>query len=219
MNPSTLSNESLLHSLRWRYATKRFDATRKIDPSVWATLEEALVLSPSSFGLQPWRFWVVRNTALRERLVPASWDQRQVADASHLVVFSIQRDVGEEAVNHYLHRMAQVRQIPVESLAGFKKVLLDFLGQPKESFDVNAWSARQAYIALGNFLTSAALLGVDTCPLEGIDPAQYDEILGLKAKGYRTVVAVAAGYRAADDKYSVAPKVRFAKEEVVQQLA
>jgi nitroreductase len=219
MNTKPVSNDILLTQLRWRYATKQFDATRKISDADLRTLEESLVLTPSSFGLQPWRFVVVTDQATKDKLVPASWDQRQVADASHVVVFAIKKNVGVTEVDHYLGRMAQVRGVTPESLGGFRDVLVGFLAQPADKFSADQWSTRQVYIALGNFMTSAALLGIDTCPLEGIEPARYDEILGLDAQGYQTVVVAAAGYRAANDKYAKLPKVRFAPEEVITHVA
>jgi nitroreductase len=218
MTAKPVSNDTLLNQLRWRYATKQFDPGRKISTTDWRTLEESLVLSPSSFGLQPWRFIVVTNQATKEKFVPVSWDQRQVADASHVVVFAIKKDLGPDDVDRYLGRMAQVRGVPPASLNGFRDVLLGFLAQPAAQFNPQHWAARQAYIALGNFLTSAALLGIDTCPMEGIEPARYDEILGLEEQGYQTVVVAAAGYRSAADKYAVLPKVRFAAEEVITHI-
>ena len=219
MPTKPVSNDTIVNQLRWRYATKQFDSNKKISAVDWATLEESLVLTPSSFGLQPWRFIVVTDPATKEKLVPVSWDQGQIADASHVVVFAIKKNVGAPEVNHYMNRIAQVRGVSAESLNGFRDVLLDFLSQPAEQFDVNFWSTRQVYIALGNFMTSAALLGIDTCPMEGIEPAKYDEILGLDAQGYKTVVVAAAGYRAASDKYATLPKVRFAPEDVITHLA
>lgn len=219
MNTKPVPNETLLHQLRWRYATKQFDPAKQISAADWATLEESLVLTPSSFGLQPWRFVVVTDSATKEKLVPASWDQRQVADASHVVVFAIKKDLGANEVDRYLSRIAAVRGVNASSLQGFRDVLLGFLAQPADQFNVNFWSTRQAYIALGNFMTSAALLAIDTCPLEGIEPARYDEILGLNRDGYQTVVVAAAGYRANTDKYATLPKVRFAPEEVITHVA
>lgn len=218
MTTSNVNRETVLSQLRWRYATKQFDAARKISSADWAALEEALVLTPSSFGLQPWRFIVVTDPMIREKLVPVSWGQRQVADASHLVVFAIRKNVGPAEVERYLTRIAEVRGVPVDSLKGFRDMLTGFLAQPKERFDVNTWSARQVYIALGNFMTCAAILGIDTCPLEGLEPARYDEILGLEAQGYQTLVAAVAGYRAPGDKYATLPKVRFAPEEVIARV-
>jgi nitroreductase len=206
----------LLQQLRWRYATKKFDPSRTIAAADWSTLEDSLVLTPSSFGLQPWKFIVVTNQALKEQLVPVSWGQRQVADASHLVVFAARKGVSASDVDRHLARTAEVRGIPVESLGGFRKVLTGFIGQPADKFNADDWCARQVYIALGNFMTTAALLGIDTCPMEGLEPAKYDEILGLNGAGYATVVACPAGYRAADDRNAALPKVRYANETVVE---
>ena len=219
MNTKPVSNDTLLNQLRWRYATKRFDAAQKISQADWQTLEESLVLAPSSFGLQPWRFIVVTDQAMKEKLVPVSWDQRQVADASHVVVFATKKNLGRADVDRYLTRMAEVRGVSADSLKGFRDVLVGFLEQPADKFDAGDWAARQAYIALGQFMTSAALLGIDTCPMEGIEPARYDEILGFAAEGYETVVVCPAGYRASDDKYARLPKVRFATNEVITHVA
>jgi nitroreductase len=218
MNSKPVSTETVLNQLRWRYATKQFDATRKISAEDWSALEQSLVLTPSSFGLQPWQFIVVTDQATKEKLLAASWNQRQIADASHVVVFAIKKDVGRPDVDRYISRIAEARNVSTESLQGFRDVLNGFLSQPRDQFDVNFWSTRQVYIALGNFLNTAALIGIDTCPMEGIDPAQYDQILGLDAKGYKTVVVAAAGYRAASDKYATLPKVRYDAEEVITHI-
>ncbi len=209
-----LTADQLLAPLRWRYATKQFDASKKIPDDLWAALEDALVLTPSSFGLQPWKFLVIKDPALREKLRAASWNQTQVTDASHLVVFAVRRTAGEADVDRLIERTVEVRATPdgAARLGGMKKVILQFI----EHTPVLEWHKRQAYIALGNFLTSAALLGLDTCPLEGIDPAQYDEILGLPEQGLATAVAATAGYRAATDGYAALAKVRYAKSEVIE---
>ena len=198
----------LTDHLKWRYATKIFDPAKKIPADVWAALEEALVLTPSSFGLQPWKFFVVTDPAVKEKLVAASMGQGQPRECSHHVVFAIKKNTGSVDVEKYIQRIVEVRGGAAETLGGFKKVMLNFLSRPADKFNVDEWAALQVYIALGNFMTSAALLGVDTCPMEGIDPAKYDEILGLARKGYHTFVACAAGYRSAGDKYASIPKVR-----------
>lgn len=213
---STVTHETLLRRLRWRYAVKKFDATRKIPGPVWAALEEALVLAPSSFGLQPWAFFVVESPDLRRQLVAASWNQRQVEDASHLVVFAIKQGLGAADVERYIRRTSEVRGLPASNFAGYQKAILAFLAKP--GFDADAWSAKQLYLALGQFMTSAAILGIDTCPMEGLDPAAYDRILGLPALGYRTYCACPAGYRSPDDAYALTPKVRYVADEVIKRL-
>ncbi|MBX3394481.1 MAG: NAD(P)H-dependent oxidoreductase [Phycisphaerae bacterium] len=213
-----ISPEVLIEQLKWRYATKRFDSSKKISPDVWSALEQSLVLTPSSFGLQPWRFVVVTNQAMKESLVPHSWNQTQPAECSHYVVFAARHSLSAEHVDHYLARIAEVRGVAVDSLAGFRGILIGALVPPAPGFEIRQWAALQAYIALGNFMTSAAMLGVDTCPMEGIVPAEYDNLLQLPADGFRTVVACAAGYRTSDDKYAKLPKVRFPAEEVVRHV-
>ena len=214
----TIDAKILTDQLRWRYATKVFDSAKKIPADTWKALEEALVLTPSSFGLQPWKFFVVTDSKVKEKLVAASMGQKQPQDCSHHVVFAIKRNTGPAEVEHYLKRIVELRGGTLEALNGFKKVMLNFLAQPPDKFDVNAWAALQVYIALGNFMTSAALLGIDTCPMEGIVPAKYDEVLGISGKGYATFVACAAGYRAESDKYASTPKVRFKLEEVIERI-
>ncbi|HEY3400835.1 MAG TPA: NAD(P)H-dependent oxidoreductase [Geothrix sp.] len=213
---STISGESLLQQLTWRYATKKFDASKKISAADWAVIEEALVLTPSSYGLQPWKFIVVTDPALKAKLRPASWNQSQVEDCSHLVVLTAKQDITEADVDHFIERIAEVRGATVESLAGYKGFMMgDLVNGPRHAV-IHEWAARQTYIALGNLMTAAALIGVDACPFEGIEPAKYDEILGLKGTGYATISACPLGYRAADDKYASAPKVRFEASEVVE---
>jgi nitroreductase len=215
---NTIHREQLVNQLRWRYATKQFDPQRKINAEDWAALEEALVLTSSSFGLQPWKFIVITDPAVKERLVPVSWGQRQPSGCSHFVVFAIQKNLGEAEIDAFLKRTAEVRKVPLESLGGYRDMMVGSLVKGMDNAARNGWAERQVYIAVGNFLTSAALLGIDTCPMEGIVPAKYDEILGLDKLGLGTVVAAAAGYRAAGDKYATAQKVRFPKEQVILHI-
>jgi nitroreductase len=214
MHTQTISNDTLLAQLRWRYATKVFDPTKKISDADWSTLEQALILTPTSYGLQPYRFVVVSDPATREKLVPISWGQRQPADASHFVVFAAKVSFTEADVDHYLKRVAEVRGVPLDKLGQFRNILVANIVERLTGSRQHGWATCQAYIALGNLMTSAALIGVDVCPMEGIEPEKYDEVLGLSATGYQTVVAAAAGYRSADDKYASAPKVRYSAEEL-----
>ena len=213
---SVVSPDQLLNSLRWRYAVKRFDATKKIPAPQWAALEEALVLAPSSYGLQAMKFFIVENRELRLKLKPASYEQGQIVDADKLVVFAVKKDFGAADVDRFVERIAEVRRVPKEALEGYKQTMLRSASLPPEK--VAAWLTRQVYIALGTFLSSAAALGVDACPMEGFDKDQYDQILDLPAKGYNAVVVATAGYRAADDAYATQKKVRFAKSDIVATL-
>ena len=215
--PDTLTPPSLLRQLKWRYAVKKFDPSRKIPADLWGALEEALVLSPSSFGLQPWKFFVVENPALRQKLQPVAWNQSQITDAAKLVVFAVKKNLSAADVRRFVEHTAAVRGVPADSLAGYQKIMEGSLAA-RTPEAIEGWAARQVYIALGNVMTAAAVLGVDVCPMEGFDPAKFDEILELPQKGYAAVVAATAGHRAADDQYAQAPKVRFPKEDVVEHV-
>jgi len=214
----TIEIETLLHALKWRYATKQFDPSKKIPPHLWEALEDALVLAPSSFGLQPWKFIVVEDPAVRAELVKVSWGQKQIADACHLVVFAVQHPIDATHVRRFIEHTAKVQDTPVEKLAGYEKIITGFVENPPFGLEVRSWSTRQVYIALGNFMTAAALLGIDTCPMEGLDPAAYDKILGLEGTGYYTVAACPAGYRAESDHSAARPKVRYHKDDVIRHI-
>lgn len=218
MNSAVVSTEQLLQQLHWRYATKKFDPTKTIADDVWQALVDSLILAPSSFGLQPWKFFVVTNPAIRQQLVEHSWGQTQVVDASHLVVLAFKKDLNTADVDRYMQNIADVRQVPVDNLQGFSKVIKGFLEKPSYPLDIDEWSKRQVYIALGQFMTSAALLGIDTCPMEGFNPPKYDEILGLAEQGYASVVVCPAGYRAEDDKSATQAKVRYPAQDLVQYV-
>ena len=211
-----ITSETLIDALSWRYATKLFDSTRKIASKEWSVLEESLVLTPSSFGLQPYRFIVITDPDLKAKLRPVSWNQSQITDCSHLVVFVARHLLTEEDVDHYIERIAEVRGVKAEELAGYRGMMLGTLVTGPRAATVPEWAARQSYIALGQFMASAALLGLDTCPLEGLDAAAYDKILELEGTPYRTVVACPVGYRAKEDKYATLPKVRFPVDELVE---
>ncbi len=213
---TTLSDHDLIERETWRYAVKRFDAARTITPNDWSTLEQVLILSPSSYGLQPYRFLVINDPALRKRLTAASYGQSQVAECSLLVVFTIRKNLDRAYVDRFIARTALIRKVTVESLAGYRSAIIkDLIEGPRHAW-IDQWSARQAYIALGNLLTGAATLGIDACPMEGFDPVQYDDILGLPAQGLGAVVVCALGYRSADDHHAHDAKVRFAAEDLIE---
>lgn len=218
MTAAATTAESVLNALKWRYATKKFDPSRKIPEGTWRALEEAMVLAPSSYGLQPWRFVVVDDAATRARLRPASWHQPQITDAAKLVVLAARTTLTEADADKFIKRVSEVRGAPAEALAGYRGMIVGSIkGAPSPEF-LHAWSARQCYIALGFVLQTAALLGVDACPMEGIETPKYDEILGLQAEGFGAVVAVTLGYRAADDASATAAKVRYPAADVVRRV-
>jgi nitroreductase len=209
---------SLLDGLHWRYAAKHFDAQKTISSETWKQLEESLVLTPSSYGLQPWKFLVITDAALKAKLLPHAWKQKQVVDCSHFVVFASKTTLDSEYIDSHIQRSAELRGVPVESMKFFRDMVVKDLVHDARSGVVEEWAARQAYIALGQFMLACALLHVDACPMEGFVPAEFDKILGLTAKGLTATVCCAAGYRAGHDKYATTPKVRFPAEKVVEYL-
>jgi nitroreductase len=215
MPMTPISTQTLTDALKWRYATKKFDASRTIPPGTWSALEEALVLAPSSMGIQPWKFIVVRDPATREKLSAAAHGQRQPVDCSHFVVFAGRKNLDAGDVGRHIARVSEVRGVPEASLKGYADMMTGSTEKARQGGFLDVWMSRQVYIALGQFMTSAALLGVDTCPMEGIEPAKFDEILGLTAMGYTALCAGAAGYRSAEDPYAAAAKVRHRAEDVI----
>jgi nitroreductase len=212
-----VSPETALAQLRWRYAVKKFDPHKKIDPTTWAALEDSLVLAPSSYGLQPWKFFVVEDAAVRKQLLAHSWGQAQVVDASHLVVFAVKENVNPSDAERHVKRTSEVRGVPVASLDGYKGMMSGSLSRSTAS-EIDVWMSRQVFIAFGQFLATCAMMGVDACPMEGFVPKQYDEILGLEAKGYASRIVATVGYRHADDKTAKLAKVRYPKEEVIERI-
>jgi nitroreductase len=208
MNPN-----QLLDSLQWRYAVKKFDPTRQIDSTTLAALEKALVLAPSSFGLQPWKFVVVSSPEMKAKLPAISWNQSQPGDCSHMVVFAAAKTMSEKYVDDFLSLVATKRNVDVSTLAGYRGMIVGFM--KNLAGRELSWSSNQVYLALGQLLTAAAALGIDACPMEGIVGAEYDKLLGLANTNYTTVVGCALGYRHADDKYALAPKVRFESDAVL----
>ena len=215
---NNITTKQLLESLQWRYAIKVFDATKKIPDDVWQALERVLVLTPTSYGLQPYRFLIIKDPAKRAELLPHSWNQKQVVDASHFVVFTARAKMTADDVTKLIQRTSDIRKIPAESLNFYRDMMLGDVVNGPRGKTAHEWATRQTYIALGNLMTCAAVLGVDACPMEGLNPVEYDRVLGLTGGDYATVVACALGYRAAGDKYANLPKVRYEAGELVQPV-
>jgi len=212
-----LQPQDLLSALNFRYATKQFDPTRKLDTPTWDALLQSLVLAPSSFGLQPWRFLIVNNPEIRAKLRAASWNQPQLTDADRVIVVTTRTDLTAADLDAWMSCLALAQGKSPEDLAAYRGMIEGFAGALDAAAKQN-WNTRQCYIALGQLMTSAAVMGVDTCPLEGIDKAAYDQILDLENSGYTTAVACAVGYRIEADPYAGLPKARFTKEAVIHEI-
>ena len=213
-----MTNEQLIEKLNWRYAVKRFDATKKVSQTDWKTLEDALVLSPSSYGLQPWKFYVVTDEAVKKELQPHAWNQPQIVEASHIVVIAAQKNAGAETIERYINRVSVVRGTPLADLEMLKGMMLNSQKMAIENGFINEWSARQCFIALGNLLNSAAMLGIDACPMEGFLPAEFDRVLEIEKDGYGSVVICAIGYRSDEDWLSKLAKVRYENIDLVKHI-
>jgi len=208
--PNTMS---LQESLAWRYATKKFDSSKKIDAAKLDNLLQTVKLAPSSYGLQHYEIVVVEDAAIRERLKEAAYGQAQLTDASHVIVFAAETKINEDYVKRYIDETAATRQMDREKLADFEKTILGAISRQSDEQKLN-WSHKQAYLALGVLIGAASELRIDTCPMEGYDGGKFDEILGLKEKGLTTSVIVTIGYRAEDDQYGKLAKVRKKDEDL-----
>jgi len=204
----------ILKSLKWRYATKKFDSSKKITENQLNLLLEATNLAATSYGLQPFQILVVEDKAIREKLKAAAWNQTQVTDASQVIIFAAKTNLSVGDVDEFVERMSKIRKIPADSLAEYAGMMKNTI-QTRTPEVLTQWAARQAYIALGFLLVSAATQEIDACPMEGFDPAVFDEILDLKSKGLTSVVMATIGYRAADDHYQQLAKVRKELKDIV----
>ena len=214
---ATVDPADVTAQMRWRYATKTFDPAAALSADQWDAIERSLVQSPSSFGLQPWRFVAVASADVRRRMRAVAWDQSQVTDASHLVVVASRVGFGVADVDRHLAHTAAVQGVPVEKLAGLRGMIVGFLAA-RDPAATDAWCRCQAYLAVGTALTAAAMVGVDACPMEGFDAKAVDDMLGLPAAGYTAAVALAFGHRAATDKYAAMPKVRYDPADVIARV-
>jgi nitroreductase / dihydropteridine reductase len=212
-----MTTSTLLTQLNRRYATKKFDSSKKIDSEIFETLLESLRLSPSSFGLQGWGFVMVENTDLRSALLPYARGQTQIVDASHLIILCRRTDVDTDFVSHYIKNTAETREIPESSMDGLKNMILGFL-EAKDEATLATWLTKQVYIAQGFLLSACAMLEVDALPMEWFDPKKCDEVLGLAQYNLASCVMVPVGYRADDDKYAHMKKSRFDTKEMVIRL-
>jgi len=206
-----------IESLNWRYATKKFDASKKVSNEQLETILEATRLSASSYGLQPYHIFIITNSEIREKLKPVSWGQSQITDASHLIVFASKTTFDNNLIDEYVSTIANTRELPVESLKGYSDFMKSKLVPLPDAVKEN-WASKQIYIALGNLLSAAAVIEVDTCPIEGLEPAAYDEILGLSGKNLTTIVAAAIGFRSDEDSTQHYKKVRQSKEKIFTHL-
>ena len=197
----------LLDSLKWRYATKKFDKSKIINDKDITQIEEAVKLSASSYGFQPYTILRIKNPQIRKLLQPISWNQSQIVDASHLYVFCNYVKFSDEKVDEYVQRKSDIQNITLEKLEGYKQFMKDKLKE-KSKDEIPNWTAKQTYIALANMISACAELKIDSCPIEGFEPQEYDKVLELEEKGLTAAVVMAIGYHAEDDHNYNMKKVR-----------
>lgn len=207
----------IVEALKWRYATKRFDTGKKLSRAQLGMLLEAVRLSPSSFGLETWKVIVVEDPEIRTKLRAAGYGQPQITDASHLIVFAVKKDINDALVDRFIALVADTRGVSVQSLKEYGDMIKSSI-KGKSPEELRGWAARQAYLALGVLLTTAAHDGIDASPMEGFDAKQFDEIIGLEGMGLESVVILALGFRSEHDTAAQMPKVRSAKEDVVVEV-
>ncbi|MCB0477082.1 MAG: NAD(P)H-dependent oxidoreductase [Crocinitomicaceae bacterium] len=206
-----------IENLKWRYATKKFDASQKLAEEEIDILKEAIQLSPSSYGLQLFKVMDVRDELTRKALQPAAWGQTQIVDASNLFVFAAKTKFDDSDVDNYVHLKASSNGMDPSSFKGYSDFVKGKLSGMSEE-EYQNWTKRQVYIALGNLMTVGAELKIDICPMEGFEAEKFDEILGLKSKGYTSTVNATIGYRSEEDSTADSPKIRKSVEDLFEIL-
>lgn len=196
-----------IKKLEWRYAVKKFDAEKLVSKAKMEQLKQAFNLTATSYGLQPIKMIVVHNKELQQQLVPFTYNQKQVAQASHILIICIEKNIDRAYITNYFERVKQIRGTNESILQPFRETLVNDFSKMKEE-EIIQWATNQAYLALGTLMTVCAFEKIDSCPMEGFRPRDYDDFLGLTDKGLTSVLVLPIGYRAADDMFSDFKKVR-----------
>ena len=206
-----------IENLNWRYATKKFDTSKKLTDEQLEKLKEVIKLTASSYGLQPYKFFIIEDKETRKKLREAAWDQPQVTDASQLIVFANMTDFDESLVDDYIQNVVETRGMDKADLKDYAEMMKSTL-MPLSKEQKGFWAAKQAYIALGNLLSAAAEYKIDACPMEGFEPEKFNEILGLKSQNLNAAVIATVGYRSEEDKTQHYKKVRKTKNELFKTI-
>jgi nitroreductase len=210
-------NRDILEKLKWRYATKKFDPSKKLSKKKLAILKEAFNLTATSYGLQPLKMLVISNDEVKKKLVPFTMNQQQVSNASHVLVLCTETNMNAEYIKDNFKLVEETRKTPRTILEPFENFIIEEFSE-KSKAAIHTWMAKQAYLAMGNLLTVCALESIDSCPIEGFEPEKYDALFGLKEKGLQSVLVLAVGYRAEDDFFASLEKVRRGVDEVVIEI-
>ncbi|PKO98856.1 MAG: NAD(P)H-dependent oxidoreductase [Bacteroidetes bacterium HGW-Bacteroidetes-8] len=208
---------NIIDNLKWRYATKKFNTNKKITADNLELLKEAINLSATSYGLQPFKVLIIEDPKVREKLKAASWGQAQITDASHLLLFCNYIELGPDKVDGYLKLRAEINNLKLEDSKDYGDMMKSQMAALSPA-QIEVWTSKQTYIALGTLLAAASELKIDSCPMEGFNKVEFDNILGLKQKGLSASVIGAIGYRADDDPYAIFKKVRKPITEVFETI-
>lgn len=199
--------KNIIEKLEWRYAVKKFDPDRYLSEEQLNILIKAFNLTATSYGLQPIRMVVLQNKEMQASLVKHSYNQPQVAQASHVLVLCIEKNIDKDFIASYFEKVKQIRGTSEKILNPFKESLIDSFSEKQEN-EIKEWATNQVYLAMGNLLTICALEQIDACPMEGFVPKAYDELLELDKEGLSSVLVLPVGFRAKDDFFSELKKVR-----------
>lgn len=204
----------ILKALNWRYATKSFDPAAVLEKEQISLLKEAFNLTPTSYGLQPLKLLVISDKTLQEKLLPASFNQKQVSTASHVFVLCIEKKIDSTFIKNHFELIKEIRDTPDKILEPYRDFLLKDFSE-KNDEQLRQWSKNQAYLALGNMLTVCAIEKIDACPMEGFLPNEYAKLLELDKWNIEPVLVLPVGHRHKDDQFSSMKKVRRPLKEVV----
>lgn len=216
-----MDNTTIVEALHRRYATKKFDPTKKIPQQDLDILFESLRLAPSAFGFQPWKFIHITDANLRRELKKHALDQAQVTDASDLIVIATKTWMKESDMDEYIQNLVATRKIPDQTESEQFSKAEKYLQKIKETIsyktdeEIRTWNQKQAYIAMWFLLLTCAEMGIDACPMEWFYPEKYNEVLWLDALGLTATLIIPVGYRSSDDIYAHLAKVRFPKEDMI----
>jgi nitroreductase len=210
-----MKNKEIIKALNWRYATKVYDPTKIVSEEDLHTILESARLSPSSIGAEMWKFIVVKNKETREKIKVVGYNQPQITDASHLIILTYRTDVVENLTKEKIERTAKIQNVDENKLEELKSFLENSVTQKIQGGNLEDWIKSQVYIPLGIMIETAALLEIDSCPMEGFESEKVDEILGLVEKNLKSITMLPIGYRG-DDPTSVRPKVRRDFDDVVE---
>lgn len=208
-------SHSIIHSLNWRYATKRYDTEKKIPSETIELLKEALRLTPTSYGLQPLKFLFIENPLIRKQLIDFSYNQQSIVEASHLIVIASLRDIQSQEIDQYMKNTAVIRELSIEQLSGYSDFLKRIMNT-KTTEQKTVWAQKQAYITLGVLIEACAHLRIDATPIEGFDVSGYDDILRLEEKGLTATLVIPLGYRHTEDATQHWKKVRKSEQELFE---